>query len=165
MRCCFLISHILPHLPQFIILHYDVFPFLLYSSIPRKINTLPMKINVSKCNYNICKACAIVSSIQKLILSFILYLSRYFSLFLYSFSLFFCLFFLSLSISFVHSFSLDPSLFRSFFLSLFLLWWIELRYEYGYDNRTTAARKRMNTINTSMIKFKSELDKFGGLYI
>ena len=157
MRCCFLISHILPHLPQFIILHYDVFPFLLYSSIPRKINTLPMKINVSKCNYNICKACAIVSSIQKLILSFFrsFFISPDTSLSFFILSLFFL----------VYSFSLDPSLFRSFFLSLFLLWWIELRYEYGYDNRTTAARKRMNTINTSMIKFKSELDKFGGLYI
>lgn len=111
MRCCFLISHILPHLPQFIILHYDVFPFLLYSSIPRKINTLPMKINVSKCNYNICKACAIVSSIQKLILSFFrsFFISPDTSLSFFILSLF----------SFVYSFSL--SLFLLFILSLLIL--------------------------------------------
>ena len=72
-----------------------------------------MKINVSKCNYNICKACAIVSSIQKLILSFFrsFFISPDTSLSFFILSLFFL----------VYSFSLDPSLFRSFFLSLFLL--------------------------------------------
>ena len=126
---CFLISHLLQHLPQLIIMYSYVFPFLFYSLIPRIRDTVPMKGNVSMVrNYNICEACATDPKPHSIFSVFFFFLHT--SFFLLSLSSYFFL----CRLSFSFSINLSFCLLLSVVSSTFFIWWIELRYEYGYNN-------------------------------
>ena len=93
MWCCFLISHPLPHLPQFIIFYSYVFHFIFYSLISRTRYTVPMKGNLSMVrNYNIFTAYATDPQTHSILSLFLLFLFLHTSFFVLSHSsyLFLC---------------------------------------------------------------------------